>query len=77
MSRPLADWCSWLDGQRRRWTAGGQRSLAPAQTKYEAGSLEDAFALLAVVEAGAVVSISSTGTVTVVRPPCAAPASLV
>jgi hypothetical protein len=54
MSRPLADWCSWLDGRRRRWTAGGQRSLAAAQTKYEAGSLEDVFALLAVVEAGAV-----------------------
>jgi DNA-binding CsgD family transcriptional regulator len=31
-----------------------KRSLAAAQTKYEAGSLEDAFALLAMVEAGAV-----------------------
>ena len=31
-----------------------QRSLAAAQTKYEAGSLEDAFTLLAMVEAGAV-----------------------
>jgi DNA-binding CsgD family transcriptional regulator len=31
-----------------------KRSLAAAQTKYEAGSLEDAFALLAMVEAGGV-----------------------
>ena len=30
-----------------------ERSLAAAQTKYEAGSLEDAFGLLAMVEAGA------------------------